>query len=79
MPGFAGIKLKDIEVKNNEQGKPILHLNAKAKNILDNYGITSVHLSLSHTNKQAGAVCHPGKPTFNLILSINNHEKPDHN
>jgi len=51
-----GIKLKDIEVKNDERGRPILHLNGKAKTILDDHGITSVHLSLSHTWKQAGAV-----------------------
>jgi holo-[acyl-carrier protein] synthase len=51
-----GIKLKDIEVKNDEQGKPILHLNGKAKTILDDKGITSVQLSLSHTRRQATAV-----------------------
>ncbi|OPY13810.1 MAG: Holo-(acyl-carrier-protein) synthase [Syntrophus sp. PtaB.Bin001] len=51
-----GIRLKDIEVKNNEHGKPILHLNGRARTILDDHGITSVHLSLSHTSKQAGAV-----------------------
>jgi len=51
-----GIKLKDIEVRNDAQGRPILNLNGRASEILEERGITSVHVSLSHSRIQAGAV-----------------------
>jgi len=51
-----GIRLKDIEVRNDEQGRPILNLHGKARAILDEHGVSTVHISLSHSRSQAGAV-----------------------
>lgn len=51
-----GIKLKDIEVQNDAQGRPVLNLYGKASDILRERGITAVHVSLSHSRRQAGAV-----------------------
>lgn len=44
-----GIRLKDIEVLNDTEGKPEMKLHAKAEDILLNNAIRFVHLSLSHT------------------------------
>lgn len=51
-----GINLKDIEVRNDAWGRPILYLQGAAKEILEERGITAVHVSLSHSRTQAGAV-----------------------
>ena len=52
----GGIRLKDIEVLSNQQGKPDLNLHNKAKTILNRHGIPAVHLSITHTSKYAAAV-----------------------
>jgi len=46
---WMGIRLKDIEALNNREGRPEIKLHAKAKESLDDNGISAVHLSLSHT------------------------------
>ncbi|ABC77408.1 holo-ACP synthase [Syntrophus aciditrophicus] len=51
-----GIPLKDIEVRNDPLGRPVLNLYGKALEILEKRGITTVHVSLSHSRSQAGAV-----------------------
>jgi len=51
-----GIKLKDIEVRNDVHGRPVLNLHGRAREILEERGIASVHVSLSHSRIQAGAV-----------------------
>ncbi len=51
-----GIKLKEIEVRNDSQGQPSLNLYGKAETILRERGITTVHVSLSHSRSQAGAI-----------------------
>lgn len=51
-----GIKLKDIEVRNDAEGRPVLNLYGKAREILEERGVESVHVSLSHSRMQAGAV-----------------------
>jgi len=53
---WMGIRLKDIEVLNNREGRPEIKLHAKAKEILRDNGISAVHLSLSHTAMLAVAI-----------------------
>jgi holo-[acyl-carrier protein] synthase len=52
----GGVRLKDIEVIRNQQGKPDLNLHNKAKTILNRYGTPAVHLSITHTKNYATAV-----------------------
>lgn len=56
--GFAGkIALKDIEVLTDQQGKPYFNINDSMKTILNRWGDTPVvHLSITHTGKNAAAV-----------------------
>jgi holo-[acyl-carrier protein] synthase len=51
-----GVRLKDIEVLNNQGGKPDLKLHNKAKVTLKDNDIHSVHLSISHTDRYATVV-----------------------
>jgi len=52
----GGLKWKDVEVINNELGKPELRMQNTAQEICENAGINSVHVSLSHTKESAIAV-----------------------
>lgn len=52
----GGLRLKDIEVVSDQQGKPVLNLHNHAKAALNHHGIEAVHLSISHTNTYAVAV-----------------------
>jgi holo-[acyl-carrier protein] synthase len=46
--GFRqGITLSDIQVVNNEQGKPDIKLHGKARELAEKNNITTIHLSLS--------------------------------
>ena len=51
-----GVSLKDIEVINNPQGSPQLHMNEKIQGILEKRGITAIHISMTHTREHAQAV-----------------------
>jgi holo-[acyl-carrier protein] synthase len=51
-----GVNLKDIEVMNDQQGKPDLILHDEAQRLLSERGIQKVHLSLTHTSDAAVAV-----------------------
>lgn len=51
-----GVSLKDIEVINNAQGSPQLKMNERIRKVLDTHGITSVHISMTHTREHAHAV-----------------------
>jgi len=51
-----GVSLKDIEVINNAQGNPQLKMNERIRKVLDTHGITSVHISMTHTREHAHAV-----------------------
>jgi holo-[acyl-carrier protein] synthase len=48
-----GVNLKDIEVRNNPEGRPALKLYGKASEMMREMGVTAVHLSLTHTRTQA--------------------------
>lgn len=50
-----GVSLRDIEVINNARGGPELKMNERIQKILDTHGITSVHISLTHTREHAHA------------------------
>lgn len=58
-----GISLLDIEITNNELGKPFISLTGKSKELADSYGVTEIHLSMSHTKKMANAF---------IIINYNN-------
>jgi len=49
----ADLEFKEIEIYNNEKGKPLIRLLGKAK---IKYADLSFHLSLTHTNNSAAAV-----------------------
>jgi len=51
-----GVNLKDIEVVNDESGRPVLELAGGAKTEMEKRNITDVHLSLTHTKKYATAL-----------------------
>ncbi|MDI6775937.1 MAG: holo-ACP synthase [Syntrophales bacterium] len=46
---WMGIRLKDIEILNNREGRPEIKLHEKAKEIPQDNGITAIYISLSHT------------------------------
>ena len=50
-----GISLKDIEVINNSQGKPIIKLYNKALEIFNSQKISNISVSLSHADSVAVA------------------------
>ncbi len=54
--GLKGLKLTDIEVKNNHNGKPDIILHETALEAFMDLGGRTVHLSLSHENDAAVAV-----------------------
>lgn len=46
--GFRnGLRWRDIEVRSDPMGKPYLHLQGKAKEVVQNRGIDRIHLTLS--------------------------------
>lgn len=52
----GGIHWKDVEVVNDEFGKPDLALKGKAKEIVKKMNVNAIHLSISHTKKTATAI-----------------------
>lgn len=51
-----GVKLSDIEVINDENGKPVLVLCGEAKTQIKKRKITEIHLSLTHTQQYSTAI-----------------------
>jgi len=51
-----GVKLSDIEVIHDKNGKPFLALRGGAKVQIEKREITKIHLSLTHTKKYATAI-----------------------
>ena len=54
--GLAGIALKDIVVKNRENGKPEMHVCGTALAALEKNGAKRIHLSLTHERDNAIAM-----------------------
>jgi len=51
-----GIKLNEIQVLNNEMGKPHLILTGGARRFYDEAGIQKNHVSITHTKNYASAI-----------------------
>ena len=51
-----GIRFADIEVFNDELGKPHIRVFGKAEELLKNLGISKIHVSLSHLKETATAI-----------------------
>jgi len=55
-PKGQTISLTDIEISNQPDGRPLLHLRDRAKKALGHINIDSIHVSLSH-EKEYGIAC----------------------
>jgi holo-[acyl-carrier protein] synthase len=42
------LKFQEIEILNNELGKPHMQVSGKSRDVLDGLGVQRIHLSLSH-------------------------------
>ncbi len=51
--GLRGVKWTEIEVWNNQLGKPIIKLHNQAQTLAEQLEVREVLISLSHTKKQA--------------------------
>jgi holo-[acyl-carrier protein] synthase len=54
--GLGAFKLRDVEVVRKRGGAPMVGLHAKAAVLADERGVTSWHLSLTHSESMAMAV-----------------------
>ncbi|MRR16896.1 MAG: holo-[acyl-carrier-protein] synthase [Deltaproteobacteria bacterium] len=52
----GGVKLLEIEVINEESGRPEIRLSGGAQEYFANAGIAKIHLSITHTKRYASAV-----------------------
>ena len=52
----AGIHWKDIEVVNEVSGKPTILFHGAAAKLASERGVTSIHLSITHTEGYSAAV-----------------------
>lgn len=50
-----GVTFKDIDIINDELGKPEIKLSGVAKQIANKLKVTSIHISMSHTKELANA------------------------
>ena len=51
--GLKGANWKEIEVRNDELGQPIIDISGKLKNIASAKGVSKYFVSISHTNEYA--------------------------
>jgi holo-[acyl-carrier protein] synthase len=51
-----GMTWTDVKVVNDESGKPFIELRRRAKEIADEMGVKTIHVSLSHTDDCSIAV-----------------------
>lgn len=51
-----GIQYSDIDINNDELGKPLIRLHGKAKELAEEQGVTRIHLTLSHLKELAIAM-----------------------
>jgi holo-[acyl-carrier protein] synthase len=49
----AGVSFSEIQLVNNEKGKPTLQVSGKTEKILTKLGIKSIHVSVSHIKEYA--------------------------
>jgi len=53
--GWRDLSWREIEIANDSQGKPIVHLHGAARRVAQQLGVTDVLLALSHTHLHAVA------------------------
>ena len=51
-----GFKWKEIEIQNDELGKPIINVSGKIQKFIEENNIINIHVSLSHLKEIAVAV-----------------------
>ena len=51
--GLRGANWKEIEIKNDEPGQPIINISGKLKNIASLKGVRKYFISISHTKEYA--------------------------
>ncbi|UCF88236.1 MAG: holo-ACP synthase [bacterium] len=51
-----GMTWTDVTILNDESGKPYIELKRKARDIADKMGVSTIHVSLTHTDDCATAV-----------------------
>ncbi|HPE44161.1 MAG TPA: holo-ACP synthase [Bacteroidales bacterium] len=50
-----GMAFHEIEVINDELGKPVIHLHGKVKDFIEKQQVKHIHLSISHVKEMASA------------------------
>ncbi len=50
-----GMAFHEIEVINDELGKPVIHLHGKVKEFIEKHQVKHIHLSISHVKEMASA------------------------
>jgi len=51
--GLRGVNWKDIEIKNDELGQPIIDISGKRKKIALAKGVSKYFITISHTKEYA--------------------------
>ena len=51
-----GLQFVDVEITNDELGKPEIRLHGRAKTMCEEMGVKRIHLSLSHVKELANAM-----------------------
>ncbi len=52
----GGLGFNQVEIINNELGKPEIRLHGKAKQLIEETGITDIHVSLTHLKDTASSI-----------------------
>jgi holo-[acyl-carrier protein] synthase len=50
-----GISWKDMEILNQESGRPVLSLSGKGRDIFDSLNLSTIHISMTHDKQYAVA------------------------
>ncbi len=53
---FGSIRFRDIEITNDERGKPLLEFSGGAAELASGMGATRLHVSIAHSDSHATAV-----------------------
>jgi holo-[acyl-carrier protein] synthase len=51
-----GMGFAEIEIRNDNSGRPTLHVRGRAQQMAQDRGVTAIHVSLTHTKTYAAAV-----------------------
>ncbi len=54
--GLGGVDFKDVEIKSEKSGKPVIFLHGRALKLADSKGVRDISISLTHTNNVAIAI-----------------------